>query len=372
MTNMISYRLSNVSQFIAIFATLLTSNILVGNVQANSLKQKISNDFTVKLALGNSDPNGFPGKQIIAGNDNQNSENLTVLGYAAPSAAGIGNARNLFKLFTQIKFNNKLIRNTVYTVDANEIKQLQTKGWRSAGTLGYVIAASDRREFTTILFRLRSKTVFPRANGTSVNAYTYISGESSAARDDFVRDNPEWEIDITIGRISPLSFPAELQTKKVGREVLNLDAAGFQVYDCRQSAAPFIGPVATLKNKNSTFNAVHFNRPTLDLRENIIAQTNIILGDFETNMFAGGPWWLQLDAEKSAVKGQVAVRAPSLAADSVGRLLLNIVETRGDGFQKAQFIVRDQPNGGLRPTICPNQDIFNSNYTAVYRYYVSQ
>ena len=373
MFNPMFRRFFKIRRLFGIALVILAGTNLIITANARSARPRFSNDFVVRLQLEPRNGNGFPGRQIIAGYGNRNSDNLELLGYDAPSNAGIGNAQLLFRLVTSVRFNNALVRNAVYTADADELRQLLGQGWRFDGVFGYVIAENDRREFTNLLFRLKSRETFRRANGnTFVPAYTYLSGASVATRDDFLRDNPEWEADATIGRISPLNFPEELQTRGVGRDVINLSARGFQVYDCRQPAAPFIGPLADLQNSNLGLTGSHFNRPALDFRGNVSNQVNIDLGGFEPDAFPGGPWWLLLDAERSAVRGQVAVRAPSLAADSIGRLLLDVAETRGNGFQGARFIIRDNLNGGLRPAVCPSEDIFYSEYTAVYRYLVAQ
>jgi hypothetical protein len=372
MFNLILYRLRTVRRLVAVGLLVLTGTVLAAEAGTNAARHNFSNDFVLKLQLEESNTNGFPGRKIIPGFGSREPNDPALLGYAAPSAAGIGNARILYRLFTTVRFNNSPVQNSIYTADVDELRQLLGQGWRFGGVFGNIIAEDDRREFTDLLFRLRSRETFRRANGTFVPAYTYISGASVSVRDNFLSANPEWEADATVGRVSPLNFQEELRTRGVGREVINLAAQGFQVYDCRQPNAPFIGPLADLQNQSGGLFGSHFNRPALDFRGSVSGQVNIDLGGLEPDAFPGGPWWLLLDADRSAVRGQVAVRAPSLAADSIGRLLLDIVETRGNGFQGARFIVRDNLNGGLRPIVCPAQDIFYSAYAAVYRFRVAQ
>lgn len=365
-------RWRTIRRLVAFGLIVLSGASLAAEAKTNSARHNFSNDFVVKLQLEEGSANGFPGRKIIAGYVNRDPDETDLLGYAAPSAAGVGNARLLYRLFTTVRFNNSPVQNFIYTANVDELRQLLGQGWRFGGVFGNIIAEDDRREFTDLLFRLRSRETFRRANGTFAPAYTYISGASVSVRDNFLSENPEWEADATVGRVSPLNFQEELRTRGVGREVINLPAQGFQVYDCRQPTAPFIGPLADLQNQSAGLFGSHFNRPALDFRGGVSGQVNIDLGGLEPGVFPGGPWWLLLDAERSAVRGQVAVRAPSLAANSIGRLLLDIVETRGNGFQGARFIVRDNLNGGLRPVVCPAQDIFYSTYAAVYRFRIAQ
>lgn len=357
------------------FATfaLLTGTMIgfAAGIRAASPNPQSVNDFVLRLDLAETEQNGFPGRRIVE-RFNGIPNNSALLGYAAPSANGIENTRKLFRLFTFVRFNDRPTINFVSTADADEASQLLQQGWRFGGYSGVVIAADDRREFTNVLFRVRSVNTFERFDGTSVHAYTYVSGVDVSARDNFLANNPEWEADQTVGRVSPINFPEELRTRGVGREVINLQATGFQTYNCGQPSAPFVGPLADLRNNRRGLLGSHFNRQALDLRGAVSGQVNIDLGGLDPNVFAGGPWWLLLDAERSAVRGQTAVRAPSLAANSIGRLLLDIVETRGNGFGGARFIVRDNLTGGLRPTVCPNQNTFYSTYTAIYRYNLGQ